>query len=361
MKSRCSSLGREIKCPASTIHPRVKIDRPESTTMTGNAGHFVAYEIVKKNIDGIPELGPIALKYDADVDDLRWVAWAVREAWDFLKESIKMIEVETKLTSKFGDLTLSGHPDFLGSDSEGNLVIIDWKTGFADDDATDQLMGYLTLGLEKFPEFKGGKIITVYCRTKKMDTKVILKSDIGWWLEKVFLAHDNVETFNPGPHCKYCPRKYECEAKGEMLNQFGLEIMGNQVLTTDDFGAFHDRVKLLKKAIASAEQFIKDEVHAQGEIPLSDGRKMSMTQIITEKIDLEKGWELLKKSFSEEQMMTFLTISKTKMQKIIRDRSLRGQKQPAVDQFMSELKSEEAIVTGAYDKLTLSKGVPRVN
>ena len=192
-----------------------------------------------------------------------------------------------------------------------------------------------------------------------MITKVFSKDDIANWLLRVVSTKERTDVFNPiFQTCKYCPRKYECPAIEKMLLSFGnvlIEKTHTDIMGNEGLGLMHDKIKLLKKVIGDAENFIKAHVHACGNIKVSDGRNFFMKETKRETIDITEAWEVMTQNFSGEQMATFMNVTKKDMMKIIRSRAGKGMKNKDEETFMELLRKNHAVDSKIHHRLTIEK------
>lgn len=356
---RCSSLPMAYACPASIV-PDIKIKKEHSWTRGGNAGHAVAEKIVKNDLDDIPEINAIATKYDVEEDELRQTAYSVLGAWKLLRDEVKMISVEEPLKCSYLDVELTGHPDFIGKGINGELVVLDWKTGYLEGDYTAQLVGYAILAHSKYSEMKFTKVkvITVFTQSKTIDQKTMAWEEIyglaDLMLNKIKKQQD---VYNPGEACKYCPRKFSCEAKAKMINNFGIALIEKHELIGDtDIGKLYDRCKLLTDELKDFKDFLKSHIISNGDIEAQDGRIFTTVRTKKQAVDYEIAFDYIADNFTYAERLTFIKVSKTDLLKAVMDRAAYRMKGADAKRVMEELKSIEAVKISYSEKLTVRKG-----
>jgi len=81
-KIRASSLPRIMACSASGTKPNLEIDINSDMAIMGTAIHAVLEQVVKEDLDNLPDLGPVISKYKIeDVKELRILSYIGLKAW----------------------------------------------------------------------------------------------------------------------------------------------------------------------------------------------------------------------------------------------------------------------------------------
>jgi hypothetical protein len=221
---RCSSLPRLTACAASATPPAIRIESPRGPASLGTAFHECMAGYIR---DGSCEPDNIAADHNIDSKELwKLFGWA-RNLWrDVLAEHYPNPRVEVPLA--FGDeqLTLTGHTDLM-SIVPRELRIIDYKSGWTDDDATEQLKGYGFLGIATeaaFAERDGlpcdieqVRVTKLQVREGRADTEVYTRDQLYAWWQWLKRHLADSETFRPSPLCGRCPRAMECPGHLQQL------------------------------------------------------------------------------------------------------------------------------------------------
>jgi len=282
-KIRCSSLPRILACPASMIAPKITINHDSPQAALGRAVHEVLASYVSSPDPYLPEIEPFGAKYQipfTDMDDFRFLAHAGKRAWDELRKGISGPGVpEAELRADFPDFTLTGHPDVFGREETTNaLLVVDWKTGRYEADASAQIMGYLCL-LEasghQAPAYKG---ITVWLRSGEAQVGAYASRDLEAMREKISLAiragAGENPIFRPGPDaCAFCPRAMECPARAAWLRDAvaALEVSGTSEVFPGLLAGLYHRARALRAALDHYDDALKAEVERAGTLALLDG------------------------------------------------------------------------------------------
>ena len=163
MKFRPSQLPRLDKCPASKKQPQVLIERSIMPQKQGNAvhemiSHYLSCEVEEQKTDFDEIIQKEELE---DHNEL------FRNFWTAIKyiqslEGIEIIGVEKLLKSNH-HITFDGTCDVLFV-YDGELYVLDWKTGRVERDYRRQLEAYLVLACEELG-FKKGHVIEFYTQT----------------------------------------------------------------------------------------------------------------------------------------------------------------------------------------------------
>ena len=212
MQIRCSALPRIMQCGASKEAPEIPIEDQGLPARMGSATHGAMEKCVKEGLAAPPELSPYMHRWGlTNQKELNFLVWSGLKMWKLLHDELMLLESEAEFETTIDDIRLTGHPDIL-CEADGNiLVVIDFKSGYLDTDYSDQLMGYVKLAWDANPAYESAKVITVWIRDGFIEADDISREDMDAWVER-FREAVASDDFNPGEHCMYCKRQFECPA-----------------------------------------------------------------------------------------------------------------------------------------------------
>jgi CRISPR/Cas system-associated exonuclease Cas4 (RecB family) len=334
---RASSMRLAVLCPASATSPReVLVDSFDATAVDGSDVHR-AISMRIKGAQHPPFEGENAAENEKMVElALDWFNANIR----ILYESVV---TECRLTADF----LSGTLDVLAIRST-KAVVVDWKTTYREDDHSAQLYSYAYLVFSNYSHIDEVEIFTAYLRGEGVLRKVLTRDWIMAWAEEVkhnILGH--ADLYRTGEHCLRCQRRIGCPAVREINRQTiaELEAGGEQLaLTRERVASLRPRVKLVEKVIKAFDEFVRNDVIANGPIPTVEGKELRAVQMNFDHIDIVKAWPILQTEFTDAEMSEFVEVGKTAMLKAIAAKTAKG-KGKAQDAFMSRLRSTGAVNT----------------
>src|ERR1019366_3459516 len=218
LEIRCSSLPRVLSCPASLHGPSVVIEGDDETSSLGTAAHRCFEKITAGLEVPYTETARLATVYDVDVDELRLLVNLGRQCWSSLASSFPTPRIERKLSYTADGITLSGSPDVWDIvDAQGRVP--DFKTGRSVRGHDEQLKGYAFLIAMNNPaEVQETWGATINVRSREIGEPVVMTRDdlLEWWEDLVETVHQ--EHYRPSHEaCIYCPRRYNCQARQELL------------------------------------------------------------------------------------------------------------------------------------------------
>lgn len=369
---RCSSLPRIWLCPASGHVPDDYIQTKGSGPLSemGSAVHAVTADVVRRGLKAIPELDPYIGEYGIkDAEELNWLSWNTCGLWWEIKDALTVIAVEESFDELFAPgIRLRGTGDVVAK-SRHFLVVVDWKSGYRQDDPRHQLRGYLWSFMQRFPEIHEAKIIVGWSRTRELETFNVRRSELEEWAEEMRerFAQDH---FNPGEYqCMYCQRKRGCPAYKQYINESAKALLPamrpDSELTPQQVVDLWPQRCLLSKALKEYDSAVKMLLIDQGEMPLPDGYVLSYPEKETESLDFAAGYKTIAKQLGLEPGQNKLietlganvTVTKTNYLNMIQDRTQKGKtKKAAKEEAWEKLREAGAVVTKVSRTITKKKG-----
>lgn len=363
----CSHLPRIIACPASARETAIEIESTSPEAETGRRVHAAMAEIVRRDMtDSIPEVQ----------EDDKYLVWNGLHVWKKLREDFRTLAVEEELS----DGELIGTPDVVGIREDGELVIIDWKSGYVDRDYADQLKGYLWLANKEFllvqgSEFIGGRIITVWLQTRDLydvepgenNDGIITPKELMTWYEKLqkTLASN---TFAPGEHCLFCPGQWTCAARTAMVRQavaiFGDQATDNLPVSPERLAAAYPAYQVAVAALKRYHDLTKEAVEATGAIILPDGRVLTTEPQERRTIRLRsETLRILKEHFQIADAETLVdaftsvfAVNKTELEAKIKEVAPKRQGAANIRTVLNALSEAGVVETTETRRLTIRKG-----
>ena len=289
---RCSSLNRLAVCAASIVPPATRIEEPSEPAELGTSVHgFLACNIAISGssgiMTGIDEHAPTPEGTDrVTFQKLCGLAWS---RWSNVAHNFPEPKVEYSfrpflhLLGEWGiqheGITLTGTADVLSIVGD-EARILDHKTGWHDGNHSQQLRGYAWLALNEFPECTRARVSVLNVRNGTIDTEVWDRTELAaWWFALAKHIVRNREIFAPSDECRFCPRRYECPAKQQMIAAAAksLDLGDITAMTPGELLAFHARAKAVEGAAKVALQIIKEAVHDMGGVvDVGDGRELAI-------------------------------------------------------------------------------------
>lgn len=357
----CSALPRIFACPASAKEAAVKIETTSPEAETGKRVHAAMAEIVRKDMtESIPEV---------QEEDKRLV-WDGLYLWKKLREGFRTLAVEEKLS----DGELQGTPDVVGIRENGELVVIDWKSGYTDRDYSDQLKGYLWLAAKKHLRFlqenmtfAGGRIITVWLQQRDAyDVEEATESELIGWRNRL---DDMLKSghFSPGEHCVFCSGQWTCIARTVMVRQslaiFGEQGTQNLPVSPERLAAAYPAYRVAMAVLKRYHSLTREAVEAAGSISLPDGR--ILTTEPQEKREIQMSTTtlgILAKHFladTPEDLLDFMPrvfkVIKGELEKKIKEVALPRKGMADIHSIMEQLSKMGMIEVTQTKRLTLKK------
>jgi hypothetical protein len=346
---RCSSLPRLVACAAAAVPPGVRVEPPRGPADLGTAFHECMAAIVR----GEEPDEHVAERHNVDPEELANLFGWTRKLWyNRLAPLFPGPAVETGADYSDGGLTLTGTAD-LGALVGDEVRILDWKTGWLDADATEQLKGYAWLWLNSPParHVPRARVTKLGVRRQTADTTVWTRDELrAWWgWLKGHLA--DRDTYRPGPHCGRCPRALECPGAERQLRSLALALQQPNeslcVLTPQDLARTLQLARYLGRKCQDFADDLKAHVEARGGRwgPLAIGEQTRRT------IDVARGWETLRDAIPEGDLLPLLRAGKGDVEDAVKKDAPRGKKGAAAKELFDRLDAAGAIVITTHTTL----------
>jgi hypothetical protein len=176
------------------------------------------------------------------------------------------------------------------------IRILDWKTSRKDDsDYVDQMKGYGWLLLQEHPDADSVYAVIGWIRDQRIEAYTWSREELDTWHAQMVAKAADVEVYNPGRHCSFCPRCHECPARVQVLKTAMrvLEISSDDMLPAE-IGQLFDAAKALEKAVEDALKIVRSAVAiAGGVLPLPGGRELRLELQESQVIKFDRGIQAL--------------------------------------------------------------------
>jgi hypothetical protein len=374
---RASELPRLSTCPASAQRVALPLvsDGPEARL--GTAVH----EALASWITHKPLSGDLASKYQVDAGEIEQLCRLGEAQWSTLVSWFP--EPETEVLMEYyqpkGGILLTGHADIKSLVRTGNyrvqeVRILDWKTGRREVDPTAQLKGYAWLAFHTHLEAERVYVNTVRLREKSSEGCYYEFAELeDWWL--ALMESLRAQTYNPGPSCRFCPRRLECPAKQEYFRDMvecvaesfnepmpAIPAFSLHDLTAEQVGTILHRLRQqaswLRQMAENVDEYIKMEVYTRGgTVPVTTDTELRLEVQERTEIDGRRYREveaLLPQGIVEAGMR----ISKTRVEELLRAVTPAGLKGKMVEKFRTELAERHLLSSSFSERLELRSRAP---
>jgi hypothetical protein len=351
---RCSSLPRLAACAASSIEPLVKIGTPRDYADLGSAFHEVMAARIKNWECGGPEaIDPYlcADKWQVERDELAKLVARGTVLWkDELRNSFPnpIVEEGMNFVDDLAGVELTGHPDLVsvvGTEAR----IPDWKSGFGDYDFEHQLKGYALLVMNLYPEVETVRVSIIKVRSGTAETLEVLDHDqlADWW---AWLCKHlkTTQEYVTGPHCKFCPRVFECEARKTQIASYSwLSSTGR--IDEESAGDVLDKARQLKTDCERLIETLRTETAARG----GKYGALYIEEQTRRPIDYKKAKVVLQDELGQDTVDGLLSISKKQVEQAIAAKTPHGKKGLAFKALVSRLEQSNALTEETVEVLKI--------
>lgn len=323
---RPSARPRARLCPSSIIPPGFIFEHPNDVRDMGHAVH----ESIAEYVEGRePDDRAISAKYDVEQTELKMLAALGQDAYDSIRPVLPdEIHAEVRLSGPMGD----GTADVFGQyPNNGQVVIVDWKSGHVESDAYEQLLAYAHAAVHMFnPQVPEGqplaKIVPVDLRYRQMLPYDVWPEDLaGLEFRDAEIQKQAGKVYGPGDACVFCPRRYECEARVQYIRASAKQLMdvGDSPTTISDkeVGSLYIAAKAVESAAKDARAIIKSLVDERGPIATCNGKELAFKEGEKKTISAKEAWPVLQRhGFSDEDISNVLSVSKGAVEAITGDK-----------------------------------------
>lgn len=347
---RASATPLAFKCPASVRSPDVRISESSEPADLGTAAHEALRPLAEGAGVRWDELPDIAARHGVDDTDLRVLVAAAARLWPGIAPSFRDALTEVPLSvSVTDDVRLVGHLDFMAVSGD-SARIGDWKTGRKDSDYSHQMKAYGALALLDDSSLREATVTVVWIRDAEIENYTMTRADADAWIESVrsrVIAWDGV--FYPGPHCVFCPRAHECDARSAMVRRDAAALLdvdllaALEVLPGEQVISLYRKAAMVKLAADRVHEAVRALVNARGDIVAPDGR-LTMATEAKRSLDTAKAWPVLESvGFGDEEFADVIDVRLSRVEKLIAERAGKGKGAAAVRALGERLQAADAV------------------
>jgi PD-(D/E)XK nuclease superfamily len=367
LKLRASRTPLHMLCPASAVEPTIPVNTSSYEARLGTALHRLEAAAIGRG--EYLDARDLALVEQVDGEELQLLAGLAWQVWEDIRERFPDPRCEVPMAQWFGSpaaIDLRGTCDLM-ADGGDHVRLADWKTGSEDGNHWDQLRAYALISLMGQPRWDRAYCVVIHVRRRRDEAVWFDRQELlDWWDGLVSRLRQNPVTYNPGAHCRWCPRALECPAQQALLRQhvqlvYSLATDGTFERLSSQSGIRAQQLDAIRKACRtvtdaaeSVRQMVAADVEAHGGVlPLPEGRELRLSRVVSQRWDYATAWPVLSQlaGIPAEQLYEAITVSKTAVEKIIREHAPRGHKSHAVDQLRELLASAGAVREEAQYRL----------
>jgi len=361
---RASSDNLFMKCPGAAYpaEDEILVNPVDDAGIVGTCVHMLLEDHLCNRLGEFDHYQSAYGLNDAQMKEVeimvaigaRWVR-EYTEGWELLMSELLMSEQRD-------EIEYTGHADIIYA-SDDTLIVVDWKTTRLEDaDYHNQMMRYLWLAGQIYPDQEKFQSIVVFLRDKTETRSMIYsRNDLedyhDSYIEKV--EGWDQKTYNPGGHCHYCPRALTCPARlaelqfiGQSIGPFDeprdLDGVNDATLVE-----LYQKVKSYEKFSKSATEAIRLRVEHSGDRLGGDEKDLVLKETCRTVIDVKAAWEVLQSTMDDTQLAKCLSISKTKMLDAAAENAPHGKKKLFKEQLMESLDAAGALAINTFKKFAL--------
>jgi len=352
-KIRVSSLPIIAKCRAPLLlegadHIKIK-DDVSGLAAGGTAVHEICAEIARTG-NRPADLSPWVEKYNCDPDFIGRATWYALKFWDEHKDAYPnpSTELQYQCFMPDSDILLTGHID-LASVTEGiDANILDWKSGYRTDaDVEAQVKGYAFL-VARNGEVEKVSATVVWLADQTIQSWSWTRAELVEWAGMIAESVSNWGgEYSVGDHCRYCPLFTTCKAQTELARSTisNLALMEpDSGIQLTDIGRLYAGVQNVERMCKMYRDLLRRTVDVNGPIPVDDDTQVVITETTRDTIDPLKAWDVMTEAIGDaSELAKCMSVSKTKLLKIVSDMAPRGAKKGAKDQIIEKLHEADAV------------------
>lgn len=350
MYLRASQMPLLFACPASAYHDGPRIDGDTSAARLGTAVHKIMQWIVDNASGDVPDVTAVAEEFGVDPAEVAMLSRYGLKAWAELEQYAVAPETEVAMRRVGYDFVMTGHADVLGLGPD-SITIIDWKSGRGESSAREQMLAYLWLaqGTNTASTYTA---FVVQLRQQYYDVVHRTASDLEMYEHRVSEALGRHDTFSPGDHCTFCPRRYDCPARTALVRS---AIHDLEVGAAQPTMEMYTRVQAVARMVEEFRERLREHIAINGPIT-GDGAVLTLATETREEIDARAAWpHLIEAGLTDDEIAGAVKITKSAMLDAVAGKAEARGKGKAKAQFMDLLRDAGAVHTTEFQKLKTEK------
>jgi len=369
---RASFAPVALECAAATVAPEVEFASGGPEADLGSAVHEVLAGAVRSG-GPLPDVGAASAKWGADPEEVYrmarwgWAQWAGTPDLPGLSRWFPHPVVEEGLRwAHPSGILLTGHPDVAAVDGD-EVRVADWKFGFLDLDAADQMRVYALLALHEHPGAARARTVVLRFREGAADWRTFGREELGAWFVRAACRLAQRHLYRAGAWCARCPRKWECPAKAAKVRQtfaelgvgpaaFLARLPSEPAPRARVLADAYERAKVARQTLDALADLLRAEVAAAGGA-LADGRGRELRLTLQERrtLDARAALPVLLGHLSHEELYPALTVGKGKVEEALMANEPHGAKGAKVRAVNRELEAAGAFRLQVVEKLELKR------
>lgn len=357
----------------------------------GSALHSIAAKFLQDGFK-MPDIEPFLVQWDVEEDrnDVEMLSVFMEQFWStwgaVLTKGECHIEERLKYVYEGEDppFVTEGTPDIVSLDFKGGDVpllayVVDWKTTRLDDtDYGPQLLWYCCLLMHKYPTLEEFQTVIPYLRDRTMRSKKHTRLEIEGF-EREFIERVvrwNGVDYTAGGHCRFCPRFMGCEAHTRLIRKT-LEALGgwedvieaagedpslvrSDPVIVDLYRNCQVVTKLLDVFKGYAKLACGHADNEDGRLVGEDGFDLLLKPNARDEVLPREAWPILSDdwSFSKDDMVEIVSMSKGKITDIVGARADKGEKGRMKKAVVNSLREGGALERLEFEpKLVVTKSL----
>lgn len=338
---RISSLPAVFSCSSSLLAVEHPYDPSSEMASIGTAAHEALATVVAGDV---PDVDAVAKKHRVDADELAPLVAIGQGAWHELELDRQHARPEYRLNGR----GIAGTTDVAYHDAVRG-VVVDWKTNRVKRVYWPQLVGYASALADEFvfPESGRIEVVTVWLRFGEFETTRVTQDDINRFYDDLeAIKLDVGQRYTPGNACTYCPRQLVCEARHDYLRSAAQAISAAQHVQVDPviLSSLYHQSKALRKALDQYDSALRMALREGRALPDGEGNLLELGYLERDKIDPVKAWPIVEEyDVSDDDIAQCITMSKTKLHRVVGKDLNRGHKGKVRSNFWREMRERGAV------------------
>jgi len=287
-----------------------------------------------------PDLSEIAGQYSIseNVGELEDLFWRGVSLWKKVSEYFPEPQAEARLKALIvGGWELTGTADILSQAALHRSAVADWKSGYNVGEYTNQVLGYSWLQWAAMGFDPDAEVTTmlIYPRLGFFVTYTYSADELRAWGQRVIteIVH-RAGTFQPGPHCTYCPRFHTCPGRRELVHSITRDLAVKASVTPAslreldpaDLVGIRAKAKFVSNLVKQLTDAIRTEVESGGPLPTTAGNALQLQAIPRPTIEAKAAWPVMQQFLLPDEINECLSVRKKALLDAIGEKQPKGQK-----------------------------------
>lgn len=363
---RASSLPLAFRCAAALRPEGIRIDETNDAAADGTAAHECLRRLAEHGALDWDGIADVASRHGADPESTRILCAMGSKLWQSVSGMFPEALTEVALSAEVAPgAFLTGHIDLLSI--QGTVArAADWKTGRKDYDASHQMRAYGALVLLENPELTEVTVTVLWVRDEEIENYTMTRQSARAWLQSLVdqvIRWDGV--YRPGTHCKHCPRSHECEAAKALVRR-DLAIVADPMtvaraeselalMSHEEIVDVFKKADLVVKYAERVRSAVRLHIEAHGDV-VGGGTRLTVVGEERRDVDALKAWPVLEAAgFTDEDFAASMTLSASRLEKVVATKAPRGKGAKAVRALRAALDAVQAIEIREIKKLQVKR------